>query len=86
MRKVNDSKDYQRIQDEGVGCVYNDFSPSGSQGDWNILHKASCRWLGQSNLNVDKYFFNTLIEAETWLETHRGEDWRKCRTCLVAEG
>lgn len=90
MRKVTDLKDYQRIQDDGVGYVYNDFSPSGSHGgDDNILHLASCRWLDLSNLNVDKYFFNTLIEAEIWLESHRGEEgesWRKCRTCLAAEG
>jgi hypothetical protein len=25
-------------------------------------------------------------EAKSWLDTHRGESWRKCRTCLVAEG
>ena len=86
MRKIKDSRDYQQIQDLGQGFVYNDFSPSGSQPDDNILHKASCRWLKRSNLNVDKYYFNTLAEAEEWLNKHRGDDWRKCRTCLVSAG
>ena len=86
MRKVKDSRDYQQIQDLGQGFVYNDFSPSGKSGDWNILHRASCRWLKQSNLNVDKYYFNTLNEAETWLNSNRGDGWRKCRTCLVSRG
>ncbi len=89
MRKISDIKDYQRILDQGGGYIYNDFSPSGSQGDDNILHLASCRWLEKSNLTYDKYFFNTMNEAKTWLDSHRGdegENWRKCRTCLVAEG
>ena len=86
MRKVIDSKDYQRIQDLGQGFIYNDFSPSGSQPDFNLLHRASCRWLQRSNLNVDKYFFNSLQEAESWLNNTRGDAWRKCRTCLVSEG
>ena len=86
MRKVIDSKDYQRIQDLGQGFIYNDFSPSGSQADENILHRASCPWLKKSNLSVDKYYFNSLSEAERWLKDHRGDDWRKCRTCLVSGG
>lgn len=86
MRKVTELKDYQRIREEGAGYIYNDFSPSGIQGDFNILHLASCRWLDKSNLTYDKYFFNTKNEAETWLATHRPDYWRKCRTCLVAIG
>lgn len=86
MRKINTDADYQVIQENGSGYVYNDFSPSGSQPDDNILHLASCRWLEISNLNVDKYFFNTLHEAEEWLKSNRSADWRKCRTCLVSEG
>ena len=83
MRKIISNSDYQEIQDMGKGFVYNDFSPSGYQPDENILHRSSCRWLKLSNLNVDKYFFNARHEAEEWLETHRGEDWRKCKTCFV---
>lgn len=86
MRKIKQQDDYQEIQNLGEGFVYNDFSPSGSQSDDNILHLASCRWLKLSNLNVDKYFFNSLKEAESWLNDRRGDGWRKCRTCLVSEG
>lgn len=64
MRKIKSSSDYQDIQKLGKGFVYNDFSPSGAQGEWNILHRASCRTLDQSNLNVDKHFFNSMQEAE----------------------
>lgn len=86
MRKIIAVQDYQRIQDRGSGFVYNDFSPSGAQGDFNILHLASCRWLKRSNLRVDKYFFNSHAEAEEWLDKKRPRGWRKCRTCLVSEG
>ena len=86
MRKIKDPKDYQEIRKLRHGFVYNDFSPSGNQPDDNILHKASCHWLEISNLNVDKFFFNDLYEAEAWLEANRPEAWRKCRTCLVSEG
>ncbi len=86
MRKVTDFKDYQRIRDEGAGYVYNDFSPSGIQGDFNILHLTSCRYLEKSNLTYDKYFFNTMNEAKSWLDTHRGENWRKCMKCLTSQG
>lgn len=85
MRKINSTEDYQKIQELGTGLVYNDFLPSGKQGDFNILHLASCHWLKLSNLNVDKYFFNSTIEAESWLDANRPESWRKCRTCLVSE-
>lgn len=82
MRKIKSGSDYKEIQQLGKGFVYNDFSPSGGQPDDNILHRASCRWLKMSNLNVDKYFFKSMREAEDWLETHRGENWRRCMTCF----
>ena len=86
MRKINSMDDYKRILLVGTGYIYNDFSPSTAQADYNILHLASCRWLKRSNLGVDKYFFNSLIEAEEWLDKKRSHGWRKCRTCLVSEG
>ncbi|MFO7943066.1 MAG: hypothetical protein R6U51_02020 [Anaerolineales bacterium] len=63
MRKITNGSDYQQIRDLGHGYVYNDFSPSGSEDDFNILHLASCRTLDKSNLNVDKYYFNSLWET-----------------------
>ena len=86
MRKVKTQEDYQEIQNIGAGFVYNDFSPSGSQPDDNVLHLASCQWLEKSNLNVDKYYFNSMHEAGEWLDSNRPDAWRKCRTCLVSPG
>ena len=86
MRKITKADEYQEIQEIGHGYVYNDFSPSGKQGDFNIMHLASCRWLKRSNLNVDKYYFSSYIEAENWLNINRQNSWRKCRSCLVSEG
>ena len=82
MPKVIKPIEYQDILNAGRGYVYNDFSPSGSESEYNILHSSSCYTLSRSNLTYDKYFFESLHEAERWLKNHRGESWKKCQVCF----
>ncbi len=84
MKFVESVAELRRLQSEGKGLIYNDFSRRGSSGkNYNVLHGASCHWLARSNVNVPKIFFDNLDEAIGWLRKNRRENWKRCGSCLA---
>lgn len=85
MRAIRSDAELRQICAAGIGLVYNDFSGRGSgDAENNVLHAAWCSWLEKANLNVPKYFFDSLEEAVRWLEQNRGREgvnWKRCETC-----
>ncbi len=85
MKVIRSNSELGKLNDAGVGLIYNDFSGRGSKGkDYNVLHAASCKWVVRSNVNVPKYFFKDLKEAIRWLQRNRGREgksWKRCGTC-----
>jgi hypothetical protein len=85
MKCIKSDAELQQIRTVGNGLIYNDFSRMGPSGkDYNVLHAAYCRQLAKANVNVPKYFFDTLGEAITWLHENRGEEgvnWKRGGTC-----
>jgi len=84
MKYVESNAELRRLHSAGKGLIYNDFSRGGSSGkNYNVLHAASCDWLAKSNVNVPKIFFNDIDEAIGWLRRNRGENWKRCGSCLA---
>ena len=84
MKYVESDGELKRLHSAGKGLIHNDFSRRGSSGkNYNVLHAASCHWLAKSNVNVPKIFFNDIDEAIGWLRKNRGENWKRCGSCLV---
>lgn len=70
MERISTNKRLAEIVAGQIGLVYNDFSKAGATGkDYNILHASGCRHLTRANVNVPKYFFYSLEEAITWLNS-----------------
>lgn len=86
MRKIESDSKLRQLQTIGEGFIYNDFSRRGASGkDYNVLHASACGWLSRTNVNVPKYFFDTIDEATNWLNKNRGKEginWKRCGTCL----
>ena len=84
MKYVESNAELKRLHSAGKGLIYNDFSRRGSSGkNYNVLHAASCHWLAKSNVNVPKIFFGDIDEAIGWLRKNRGENWKRCGSCLA---
>jgi len=85
MKCIKSDAELQQIRTVGNGLIYNDFSRMGPSGKYyNILHAAYCPQLAKANVNVPKYFFDTLDEAITWLHENRGEEgvnWKRGGIC-----
>lgn len=86
MRAIKSQSELEQIHQAGTGFIYNDFvEPDGvAASKYNVLHRAHCRWLNDSNLNVPKLFAETQDAAVDWLEFNRGREgfnWRWCKTC-----
>lgn len=90
MREIQSDAELQRLHNTGKGLIYNDFSVHGASGNkYNVLHIASCRWIGASNINVRKIYFDTFPEATAWLLANRGSEgvnWKRCGTCHAHGG
>lgn len=91
MERLTSIADLRARHRAGTGCLYNDFNPRGDAA-MNVLHAASCGWMNPdrarqgANLSYDKYYFDTLPEAERWLKSMRGGEgiaWKRCGSgCL----
>jgi hypothetical protein len=78
--------EFKKRRRAGKGFIYNDFSGRGAGGaKYNLLHYADCETLERANASIPKFHFESLLEAEAWLESNRGakdEQWRQCGTCF----
>jgi len=84
---------WNRIVRSGKGYIYNDFgtqfpgdSPTWNTRTFNKLHQCSCSQVKKMTYTtegkVTKYFFNSLREAEQWLEKNRKiEGYTYCVMC-----
>lgn len=84
MKKIITLLELRKISNRGEGYIYNDF---GTETNWNeyefnVLHKASCRHIKLMTITQSKYYFESLDEAENWLNINRPKKWHKCSTCL----
>ena len=82
MKPIADTAELQHRHDDGQGYIYNDFAGQGLQGaSFNILHKATCRWLGIGTVPPPKLFFLSYDAAVSWLNANRGpegKNWKRC--------
>jgi hypothetical protein len=86
MRAVLDEEKLAEIRSSQSGFLFNDFSPTGDPA-YNVLHWAGCRWLARMNMGVAKIYFETLAEAEDFLNEARGPEnvgWKRCATCAAS--
>jgi hypothetical protein len=94
MHSVQTNAELEAFHIAGVGFVFNDFTSGPSSARDNVLHAASCTWVGrmldgaepQSRPSVRKVFFDTLDEAHSWLMLNRGPEgrsWKRCATCRL---
>lgn len=85
MKKIKSNSELKQLNANSKGLIYNDFSGKGAGGkEYNVLHAAYCHWVLRSNINVPKYFFNSLEKAIKWLKKNRGiegKKWKRCGTC-----
>ena len=73
----------QEVHRIGAGYIYNDYSGNGKWGKiFNVLHRADCHKVLRMNVNYPKYYFDTLAEAEEFINNLRGNNWKKCDDCL----
>jgi len=86
--KIKNWEELDNILNAKKGFIYNDF---GTVNKWNMkefnkLHKASCYHLKQKMTpgSADwTYYFDSLKEAEAWLENNRKDDgYSICKSCL----
>ncbi len=96
MHKVLSNKELDSIFTNRIGFVYNDYNPTAKNGsgrDVNKLHKAHTGCMDPENPNrllvegedakYAKYFFDTFIEAITWLKKERTEaGFSRCKICF----
>lgn len=80
-RKVEDSLELAMLHKDGRGFIFN-------QRGWaqdNKVHKARCDAVQAMVTSAyPKYFFETVEEARTWLETEQGRQdvgWVNCGLC-----
>ena len=84
IKRIETDAELKRLHNIGDGFIYNDYSGRGATGkEYNILHVAFCNWVTRSKAHIPKYFFNTIDEAINWLSINRGDNWKRCGTCLT---
>lgn len=92
MHQVQANAELEAIHRAGAGFVFNDFTSGPAGARDNVLHLASCPWVGrmlyraepQRRPSVRKIFFTTINEAHSWLAANRGPEdrgWKPCDTC-----
>ncbi len=85
MERITSDARLRAISQAGRGVVYNDFSGRGASGaQYDVVHAASCTWLGRSNVGVAKLWFEDFAAATNWLVRERGREgqaWKRCGTC-----
>lgn len=89
VQRVRTVEEFDALRSGGVGVVFNDFSPTGSQPKLNVLHHARCVWVARMNLGVTKWTDDDESAARTWLIRERGpegERWHACSACLSSAG
>jgi hypothetical protein len=88
MERIKSDAQFRAICHVGRGVVYNDFSGRAASGaQYNVVHAASCTWLGRSNVRVAKLWFEDVAAASDWLLRERGPEgqaWKRCGTCRGA--
>jgi hypothetical protein len=85
--KITNWEELKKILEKKEGFIYNDF---GSFNNWNPkefnkLHKVNCIHMDllTSGSAEWTYYFNSLNEAESWLEINRKDDgYSNCKGCL----
>jgi hypothetical protein len=86
--KIKNWEELDSILNSKKGLIYNDF---GTVQKWNIaefnkLHKSGCYHLRQKMTpgSADwTYYFDSMEEAELWLEKNRkDEGYCNCKSCL----
>ena len=85
--KISNWVELEDIIKSGRGFIYNDFGTvnNWNQEEFNKLHRASCIHLKRMTPGSAEwtYRFDTLKEAEEWLESNRKSDgYSYCKTCL----
>lgn len=85
MNRIYSRSELISIHKQVVGFVYNDFgtATNWNEYEFNVLHKASCTHIKRMTVTHPKYFFESLDEAEAWLNANRPGKWHKCNTCLL---
>lgn len=97
MHKISNNQELEKIYNDGIGFVFNDFTDNMKSGiQYNKLHKAKCYHMNPDNpkrLEVEgdktgkkhsKYFFDTYEDANIWLQENRsGIGYSNCRHCLL---
>jgi ABC-type tungstate transport system substrate-binding protein len=85
MRQIHTDEEFHLLRAVGHGLIYNDFARHGPSGVlYNVLHAATCVYLGQATLSIPRYIFADLAEARRWLEANRGAEnahWKRCGAC-----
>jgi hypothetical protein len=82
MKPIADTAELRRRHEDGQGYIYNDFAGHGPQGaNFDILHKATCRFLGIGSVPPRKFFSPSYDAAVNWLNANRGpegKNWKRC--------
>jgi hypothetical protein len=90
MRPVTSQNELRRLHHSAQGFIYSDSAGTGLGGqNYNILHRAGCRWVRKTKIAYPKYYFDTLDDAYSWLEQNRGlegQNWRRCKSCRPQSG
>jgi hypothetical protein len=90
MRPVTSQNELRQLHYTAKGFIYSDSAGTGPGGqNYNILHRAGCRWVKKTKVLVPRYYFDTLDEAYSWLEQNRGlegQNWRRCKSCRPRSG
>jgi len=95
MLQVRSNSELASLHAAGEGLVFNYFTKSGSDtsaGQNNVLHVADCFWVNRmlagarltARPSVDKIFFDSASEAQSWLIAHVGQEtvrWKRCAIC-----
>lgn len=86
MEEILTDLELQRLHEEDLGFIYNDYGSKYGMGDTaNVLHEASCGEIRKALVKDPKYFFDSLKDAVGWLSSERGRegvDWKRCERCF----
>jgi hypothetical protein len=83
MKAIKSDAELAKLHSAKKGFIYHDRFGRDPRGkEYNVLHLASCPWIGRSSYE-GRIFFSDLNEATAWLIENRGECWRRCRECFI---